>query len=163
MCFALSGRNDSTLTTSCMETNKYNISTEETTSNYQKVLTEKPTEFPFDVYIDKPSLELKKTKETRVFIDTELTDWNYSVQAKHGTISEKNSNSFVYTRPKDENHKNDVVTIELVDGENKIQYKYVIPLNYIFNPENIVNRDSEIRRGGLSSSPDFGSTCSAYQ
>lgn len=146
ICLALSGHSNSASSTSFMDTNKYDVCANETNTNNQNVSNEKSTESsPFNVFIDKPSLELKKTKETRVFIDTKLTEWSYTVQAEHGTISEKSSNSFVYTRPKDENQKNDVITIKLVDGENKVQHEYMIPLNYIFNPESIVYIDSRIQ------------------
>lgn len=96
--------------------------------------------FPFDVKIDKPSLELEKVDETRVFIFTELTEWSYTVQAEYGKISEKKVDSFVYTKPKDKDQKEDIITLDLIDGENNVHYKLVIPLSYIFDPEHIINQ-----------------------
>ena len=81
---------------------------------------------PFEILIDKTALQIGKQKETKVIIDTDLTDWSYTVSSEKGKISEKNKNSFSYKVPKDE--RNDTIKIQLSDYENGRSYEYTIPL-----------------------------------
>ena len=68
---------------------------------------------PFEVLMDKPSLENGKEKETTVTIVTDIEDWDYTVSSENGKISSIEANSFVYTVPKDENEREDTITIQL--------------------------------------------------
>jgi hypothetical protein len=83
---------------------------------------------PFEVLIDKPSLESGKEKETTVIIVTDIKDWDYTVSSENGKISNKEENSFVYAVPKDESEREDTITIQLSDNENGTSYEYTIPL-----------------------------------
>ena len=67
---------------------------------------------PFEVLIDKPSLESGKEKETTVIIVTDIKDWDYTVSSENGKISNKEENSFVYAVPKDESEREDTITIQ---------------------------------------------------
>ena len=83
---------------------------------------------PFEVLIDKPSLESGKEKETTVIIVTDIKDWDYTVSSENGKITNKEENSFVYAVPKDESEREDTITIQLSDNENGTSYEYTIPL-----------------------------------
>ena len=78
--------------------------------------------------MDKPSLENGKEKETTVTIVTDIEDWDYTVSSENGKISSIEANSFVYTVPKDENEREDTITIQLSDNDNGTSYEYTIPL-----------------------------------
>ena len=83
---------------------------------------------PFEVLMDKSSLENGKEKETTVTIVTDIEDWDYTVSSENGKISSIEANSFVYTVPKDENEREDTITIQLSDNDNGTSYEYTIPL-----------------------------------
>ena len=83
---------------------------------------------PFEVLMDKPSIENGKEKETTVTIVTDIEDWDYTVSSENGKISSIEANSFVYTVPKDENEREDTITIQLSDNDNGTSYEYTIPL-----------------------------------
>ena len=83
---------------------------------------------PFEVLIDKPSLESGKEKETTVIIVTDIKDWDYTVSSENGKISNKEENSFVYAVPKAEGEREDTITIQSSDNENGTSYEYAIPL-----------------------------------
>ena len=83
---------------------------------------------PFEVLMDKPSLENGKEKETTVTIVTDIEDWDYTVSSENGKISSIEANSFVYTVPRDENEREDTITIQLSDNDNGTSYEYTIPL-----------------------------------
>ena len=83
---------------------------------------------PFEVLMDKSSLENGKEKEATVTIVTDIEDWNYTVSSENGKISSIEANSFVYTVPKDENEREDTITIQLSDNDNGTSYEYTIPL-----------------------------------
>ena len=90
---------------------------------------------PFDVYIDKGALRRGKVKKAIAIIDTELTNWEYSVQAEFGTISNIGQDSFEYTRPKNEKQYEDTITVQFADKENKRIYQSVISLVFPISPE----------------------------
>ena len=94
----------------------------------QKISEEARERTPFEVLIDKPSLESGKEKETTVIIVTDIKDWDYTVSSENGKISNKEENSFVYAVPKDESEREDTITIQLSDNENGTSYEYTIPL-----------------------------------
>lgn len=83
---------------------------------------------PFKVQIDKPALQNGREKETTVVITTEIEDWEYTASVVNGKISNYSSTSFTYTVPKDEEIREDTLTILLSDYENGKQYEYNIPL-----------------------------------
>ena len=83
---------------------------------------------PFEVLMDKSSLENGKEKETTVTIVTDIEDWDYTVSSENGKISSIEANSFVYTVPRDENEREDTITIQLSDNDNGTSYEYTIPL-----------------------------------
>ena len=83
---------------------------------------------PFEVLMDKSSLENGKEKETTVTIVTDIEDWDYTVLSENGKISSIEANSFVYTVPRDENEREDTITIQLSDNDNGTSYEYTIPL-----------------------------------
>ena len=83
---------------------------------------------PFEVLMDKPSLENGQEKETTVTIVTDIEDWDYTVSSENGKISSIEANSFVYTVPKDVNEREDTITIQLSDNDNGTSYEYTIPL-----------------------------------
>lgn len=64
-------------------------------------------------------------------IITELADWSFTVESKNGKIKNIASNSFDYYRPKDEDIKEDTITIKFMDNENYKEYEYTIPLVYV--------------------------------
>lgn len=78
--------------------------------------------------IDKPALQNGREKETTVVITTEIEDWEYTASVVNGKISNYSSTSFTYTVPKDEEIREDTITILLSDYENGKQYEYSIPL-----------------------------------
>ena len=86
---------------------------------------------PFKVQIDKPTLEMVKEKETTVIITADIENWDYTVSAANGTISDLSAMSFTYTVPKDEKIREDTITLTLSDYDNGKQYKYRIP--FIFS------------------------------
>ena len=92
---------------------------------------------PFDIQIDKTALQIRKEKETRVIIKTNLTDWSYTVSSEKGKISEINKNSFIYKSPKDEMY--DTIKVLLSDYENGISYEYTIPLIFSENNEHLLD------------------------
>ena len=83
---------------------------------------------PSEVLMDTSSLEHGKDKETTVTIVTDIEDWDYTVSSENGKISSIEANSFVYTVPKDENEREDTITIQLSDNDNGTSYEYTIPL-----------------------------------
>ncbi|MFR6229130.1 MAG: hypothetical protein ACLUNJ_23185 [Enterocloster sp.] len=93
------------------------------------------TDPPFNVLIDKTILETRQSKQATVLIDTELTDWSYTVQAEHGSITNVGENSFDYSIPKDIEQIEDTITIQFSDEENKRTYKCQIPLHFPVSPE----------------------------
>lgn len=110
--------------TSHIETSSNEADTSETAE-----ISEGPLDrTPFEVLIDKPSLESGKEKETTVIIVTDIEDWDYTVSSENGKISNKEANSFVYAVPKDESEREDTITIQLSDNENGTSYEYTIPL-----------------------------------
>lgn len=54
---------------------------------------------PFEVQIDKSTLENRKEKEATVIIFTEISDWSYTAYAKNGKVSNLSDSSFTYTVP----------------------------------------------------------------
>lgn len=83
---------------------------------------------PFEVQIDKSALQIGREKETTVVITTEIENWDYTASVVNGKISNYSSTSFTYTVPKDEEVREDTITILLSDYENGKQYEYSIPL-----------------------------------
>lgn len=83
---------------------------------------------PFEVVIDKSSLESGKENETTVVISADTEDWDYAASAENGKISNVEANSFVYTVPKDEDKREDTITIQLSDYDSGVSYEYNIPL-----------------------------------
>ncbi len=79
---------------------------------------------PFDIQIDKTALQTRKETETEVTINTNLTDWGYTVSSEKGKISDINKNSFIYIAPKDERVLDDTIKMKLSDYENGISYEY---------------------------------------
>ena len=74
---------------------------------------------------------LGKEKETTVIITADIENWDYTVSAANGTISDLSAMSFTYTVPKDEKIREDTITLTLSDYDNGKQYKYSIP--FIFS------------------------------
>ena len=60
---------------------------------------------PFEVLFDKASLESGNEEEATVVIAAETEDWDYTVSAENGTISNVKENSFVYTVPEREDER----------------------------------------------------------
>lgn len=102
-----------------------------------EVLSDLSASTPFNVQIDKTSLEIRKEKEVTVIISTDLTEWSYSASAENGTVSNIQKNSFTYTTPKDESTRTDTILIQLSDYENGRLYKYNIPLFFALTSETI--------------------------
>ena len=102
-----------------------------------EVLSDLSASTPFNVQIDKTSLEIRKEKEVTVIISTDLTEWSYSASAENGTVSNTQKNSFTYTIPKDETTRTDTILIQLSDYENGILYKYNIPLLFALTSETV--------------------------
>lgn len=119
-----------TMLTGCnkVETSPNETINETNMSETTEISEEALDRIPFEVLIDKPSLESGKEKETTVIIVTDIEDWDYTVSSENGKISNKEENSFVYTVPKDESEREDTITIQLSDNENRTSYEYTIPL-----------------------------------
>lgn len=88
---------------------------------------------PFEVQIDKTSLQIRKEKEVTVIITSNVEDWDFRVSAENGKISNIGKNSFTYTVPKDEDEREDTIAIQLTDYENGTLYKCRIPLIFSSN------------------------------
>ena len=73
---------------------------------------------PFEVLFDKAT----------VVIAAETEDWDYTVSAENGTISNVKENSFVYTVPEREDEREDTIKVRFSDNENGALYEYTIPL-----------------------------------
>ena len=86
---------------------------------------------PFEVQIDKSTLENRKEKEATVIIFTEISDWSYTAYAKNGKVSNLSDSSFTYTVPQDEKIKEDTITVLLSDNENDKKYEWSIPLIFL--------------------------------
>lgn len=108
-------------------------SNETNTSETAEISKEALERTPFEVLIDKPSLESGKENETTVIIVTDIEDWDYTVSSENGKISNKEANSFVYAVPKDKSEREDTITIQLSDNENGTSYEYTIPLIFSNN------------------------------
>ena len=119
-----------TMLTGCnkVETSSNETINETNMSETTEISEEALDRTPFEVLIDKPSLESGKEKETTVSIVTDIEDWDYTVSSENGKISNKEENSFVYAVPKDESEREDTITIQLSDNENGTSYEYTIPL-----------------------------------
>ena len=83
---------------------------------------------PFEVLFDKASLEGGNEEEATVVIAAETEDWDYTVSAENGTISNVKENSFVYTVPEREDEREDTIKVRFSDNENGALYEYTIPL-----------------------------------
>ena len=83
---------------------------------------------PFEVLFDKASLESGNEEEATVVIAAETEDWDYTVSAENGTISNVKENSFVYTVPEREDEREDTIKVRFSDNENGALYEYTIPL-----------------------------------
>lgn len=139
--FALCGCSANDIKYSSEETITENFSTviqEETNSEYDISTEEAASEVPFLVVIDKEALETGLADQTTVIIDTELTDWEYSVKADYGDILNLNKSCFDYIRPKDNKKYEDTITVFFADKENKRTYKTIIPLNFPASSDNIL-------------------------
>ena len=101
---------------------------------------------PFEVQIDKTSLQIRKEKETTIFIITDVADWSYTASATNGKISNIGDSSFTYTVPKNEEEKEDTITILISDYENGKQYEYNIPLIFSGNADGILTDDNFIEK-----------------
>lgn len=77
---------------------------------------------------DKASLESGNEEEATVVIAAETEDWDYTVSAENGTISNVKENSFVYTVPEREDEREDTIKVRFSDNENGALYEYTIPL-----------------------------------
>ena len=86
---------------------------------------------PFEVQIDKSTLENRKEKEATVIIFTEISDWSYTAYAKNGKVSNLSDSSFTYIVPQDEKIKEDTITVLLSDNENDKKYEWSIPLIFL--------------------------------
>ena len=95
--------------------------------------SENESEVPFQVLIDKYSLEDGLKDSDTVIIVTELTEWYYTVETDYGSITDKSQTSFVYKKPKDQNEDN--IIISFVNKENAKEYRTVIPL-FFMEPTN---------------------------
>ena len=123
--------------TESMETD---IAVSDVTIQYEDNDTEQSSEdeseeVPFQVLIDKYSLEDGFKESDTVMIVTELTEWNYTVETDYGSITDKSRTSFVYKKPKGQYEDN--IIISFVNKENAKVYKTVIPL-YFMEPINEV-------------------------
>ena len=110
------------------ETSSNETINETNTSETVEISEEALDRIPFEILMDKSSLENGKEKETTVTIVTDIEDWDYTVSSENGKISSIEANSFVYTVPKDENEREDTITIQLSDNDNGTSYEYTIPL-----------------------------------
>lgn len=120
------------------ENNKDIESTIENTKELEiiEAAEDSSTSMPFEVQIDKTSLQIRKEKEVTVIITSNVNDWDFSVSAENGKISNIAENSFTYTAPKDEDDREDTIAIQLTDYENGTLYKYRIPL--IFSNNSVI-------------------------
>ena len=110
------------------ETSSNETINETNTSETAEISEEALDRIPFEILMDKSSLENGKEKETTVTIVTDIEDWDYTVSSENGKISSIEANSFVYTVSKDENEREDTITIQLSDNDNGTSYEYTIPL-----------------------------------
>ena len=110
------------------ETSSNETINETNTSETAEISEEALDRIPFEVLMGKPSLENGQEKETTVIIVTDIEDWDYTVLSENGKISSIEAYSFVYTVPKDENEREDTITIQLSDNDNGTSYEYTIPL-----------------------------------
>lgn len=91
-------------------------------------VADKNKEAPFYVSVDKTALEIGSVERATAIITAEAENWNYSVKAENGKISDKKNHSFVYTKPTDEKCKEDEITVEFVDEDSGASYNMVISL-----------------------------------
>ena len=120
-----------------METETETIGTDlvepDVTTQYEDDDTERysenGSEVPFQVLIDKYSLEDGFKDSDTVTIVTELTEWNYTVETDYGSITDKSQISFVYNKPKGQYEDN--IIISFVNKENAKEYRTVIPLLFM--------------------------------
>ena len=110
------------------ETSSNETINETNTSETVEISEEALDRIPFEILMHKSSLENGKEKETTVTIVTDIEDWDYTVSSENGKISSIEANSFVYTVPRDENEREDTITIQLSDNDNGTSYEYTIPL-----------------------------------
>lgn len=92
----------------------------------QNIESDNRDEMPFQVSLDVQALQSGRENTGTAYILTDLSEWNYKVEAKNGKISNKTSNSFEYICPVNETE--DTITVWLTNSENGKEYEYSIPL-----------------------------------
>ena len=117
---------------SVINESKDNSRKEERQTEYLETMEDSSETLPFQVEIDKTSLQIRKEKEATATILTKLDKWGFTAQAKYGKISNIRKDSFDYIAPKDEEKLEDVIVIFLSDYNSGIRYECSIPI--IFSP-----------------------------
>ncbi|MDO4340337.1 MAG: hypothetical protein Q4C91_19980 [Eubacteriales bacterium] len=81
---------------------------------------------PFQVVMDKTSLETGKSEKVTCYVVSAVDDFSYSVFAENGKISNKHLSSFDYSRPREE--LTDTINIECTDRTTGREYSISITL-----------------------------------
>ena len=84
---------------------------------------------PFQVVVDKTSLETGQSEKVTCYVVSAVDDFSYSVFAENGKISNKYSSSFDYSRPREE--FTDTINIECTDRTTGREYSFSITLFFL--------------------------------
>ena len=90
---------------------------------------EKPEEVPFYVLLNKTAFQSESKNSDIITITTDLTDWDYTVIADYGEITNKEQSSFVYNKPEEQNGDN--IFISFVDKTTDKEYSTLLPLTFV--------------------------------
>ena len=90
---------------------------------------EEPEEVPFYVLLNKTAFQSESKNSDIITITTDLTDWDYTVIADYGEITNKEQSSFVYNKPEEQNGDN--IFISFVDKTTDKEYSTLLPLTFV--------------------------------
>lgn len=90
---------------------------------------EEPEEVPFYVLLNKTAFQSESKNSDIITITTDLTDWDYTVIADYGEITNKEPSSFVYNKPEEQNGDN--IFISFVDKTTDKEYSTLLPLTFV--------------------------------
>ena len=96
------------------------------TMQYSK---DEPEEIPFYVLLNKTAFQSESKNSDIITITTDLTDWDYTVIADYGEITNKEQSSFVYNKPEEQNGDN--IFISFVDKTTDKEYSTLLPLTFV--------------------------------
>lgn len=124
---------------SVINESKDNSRREERQNEFLETIEDSSETLPFQVEIDKTSLQIRKEKEATATILTKLDEWGFTAQTKYGKISNIGKDSFDYIAPKDEEKLEDVIVIFLTDYNSGTRYECSIPIIFLPTRDTVIS------------------------